>query len=113
MGSALSFPHVPQCSQLDNATTVQLPPTAPPHSMHLSLSEWVQSRAIIVVQLLSHAQFFVTPQTAAGQALLSTISQSLVNFRPIESVMLSNHLIFCPPATPSASSLSQHQGLSQ
>ena len=41
--------------------------------MHLSLSEWIQSRDIVVVvQLLSHAQFFVTPQTAAGQALLSS-----------------------------------------
>ena len=82
--------------------------------MHLSLSEWIQSRAIVVFQLLSHAQFFETPQTAAGQALLSsTISQSLLNFMSTESVMPSNHLIFCLPASPFAFSLSQHQGLSQ
>ena len=53
--------------------------------------------------LLSHVQFSVTPWTAAHQAPLSfTISQSLLKFMSIESVMLSNH--FNP---------SHHQGLSQ
>ena len=38
----------------------------------------------------------LTPQTAACQAPLScTISQSLLKFMSIESVMLSNHLILC------------------
>ena len=38
----------------------------------------------------------VTPWTAARQASLSfTISQSLLKFTPIESVVLSNHLILC------------------
>ena len=49
----------------------------------------------VVVQLLSHVQLFVTPWTAACQAFLSlTISQSLPKFMSIESLMLSNHLIF-------------------
>ena len=48
----------------------------------------------VVVQLLSHLPLFVTAWTAAGQApLSSTISQSLLKFMSIESVMLSNHLI--------------------
>ena len=49
-------------------------------------------------QSLSHIQFFATPWTAAHQASLSfTISQSLLKFTSIESVMLSNHLILCYP----------------
>ena len=40
----------------------------------------------------------MTPQTAAFQAPLSfTISQTLLKFMSIESVMLSNHLILCHP----------------
>ena len=45
--------------------------------------------------VMSH---FVTPWTAACQASLSiTNSQSLLKLMSIESVMLSNHLIFCHP----------------
>ena len=52
----------------------------------------------IVVQLLSCVRFFVTPWTAAHQApLSSTISQSLLKFMLIASVMLSDHLILCYP----------------
>ena len=40
----------------------------------------------------------MTPWTAAHLAsLLFTISQSLLKLMSIESVMLSNHLILCPP----------------
>ena len=40
----------------------------------------------------------MTPRTAAHQApLSSTISQGLLKFLSIESVMLSNHLILCCP----------------
>ena len=40
----------------------------------------------------------VTPWTAACQASLSfTISQSLLRLTSIESVMASNHLVFCHP----------------
>ena len=50
------------------------------------------------VQSLSHVQLFATPWTAACQApLSSTVSQNLLRFMPIESVMLSNPLIlWCP-----------------
>ena len=52
----------------------------------------------IVALLLSHVRLFVTPWTAAHQASLSfTISQSLLKFTSIESVMPSNHLILCHP----------------
>ena len=51
-------------------------------------------KVFFVVQSLSHVQLFATPRTAACRALLSsTISQSLLKFVSIESVMLSNHLI--------------------
>ena len=52
----------------------------------------------IVVQSLSRVRLFVTPWTAAYQASLSfTISQSLLRFMSIESVMPSNHLFLCHP----------------
>ena len=52
----------------------------------------------VVVQSLSHVQFFVTPWTAAHQASLSfTVSWSLPKLMSIESVMLPNHLILCCP----------------
>ena len=51
-----------------------------------------------LVQLLSWAQLFVTPCTAACQASLSiTNSRSLLKLMFFESVMPSNHLIFCHP----------------
>ena len=51
-------------------------------------------KVFFVVQSLSHVQLFATPQTTACQApLSSTISQSLLKFVSIESVMLSNHFI--------------------
>ena len=52
----------------------------------------------IVVQLLSRVQLFATPWMAACQVTLSfTISQNLLKFMSIESVMSSNHLILCRP----------------
>ena len=55
-------------------------------------------RIVVVVWSLSCVRLFVTPWTVACQALLSfTISQSLLQFLSIESVMLSNHLILCHP----------------
>ena len=51
-----------------------------------------------IVQLPSLVLLYATPQTAARQASLSlTISQSLLKFMSIESVMPSNHLILCHP----------------
>ena len=49
-------------------------------------------------QSLSHVRVFVTPWTAARQASLSiTNSQSLFKLMSTESVIQSNHLIFCHP----------------
>ena len=53
---------------------------------------------MVVVQLISCAQLFVTRWTAACQAtLFFTISQSLLKLMPIESVKPSNHLILFIP----------------
>ena len=53
---------------------------------------------IVVVQLLSYVQLFVTQWTAAYQASLSfTISRSLLKLTSIVSMMPSNHLILCCP----------------
>ena len=50
------------------------------------------------VQSLSHVRLFVTPWTSARQASLSIAnSRSLLKIMSIESVMPSNHLIFCHP----------------
>ena len=50
------------------------------------------------VQSLSHIRCFSTPRTAAHQASLSiSNSQRLSKLMSIESVMPSNHLIFCCP----------------
>ena len=52
----------------------------------------------IVVQSLSCVWLFVTLWTVARKDSLSfTISQSLLKFMSIESVMSSNHLILCLP----------------
>ena len=56
---------------------------------------------IVVVQSLNYAQLFATPWTAAHQTSLSfTISQSLLKFMSIESVIPSNNLILCCPLLP-------------
>ena len=53
---------------------------------------------VVIIQSLSRVQLFVTPRTAAHQASLSiTIFWSLLKLMSIESVMPSNHLIFCWP----------------
>ena len=50
------------------------------------------------VQSLSRVRLFVTPWTAALQVSLSvTNSRSLLRLTSIESVVPSNHLIFCRP----------------
>ena len=51
---------------------------------------------LVVVQLLSCIQLFVTPWTTACKAFLSfTIFQSLLKLMSVESMTPSNHLIFC------------------
>ena len=59
---------------------------------------WEAFYTIVVVQWLSCNWLSVTPWTAACQASLSIIfSQSLFKLMSTESVMSSNHLIFCLP----------------
>ena len=51
---------------------------------------------IVAVKSLSHVQLFEAPWTEACQASpSSTISQSLLKFMSIESVILPSHLILC------------------
>ena len=53
---------------------------------------------LFVVESLSHVWLFVTSWTAAHQTSLSfTISQSSLKLMSIESVLPSDHLIFCRP----------------
>jgi len=68
------------------------------NSIHYPASLWGLSSFAAVVSSLSHVQLFVTLWTAAPQPCLSfTISQNLLRFMYIESMMLSNHLILCHP----------------
>ena len=67
---------------------------------HESRREWqpIPVFRFSSVQSLSCVQLFATPWTAARQASLSIInSWSLLKLTSIESVMPSNHLIFCHP----------------
>ena len=71
------------------------PILTPPHQIYLNS---MPSFLLLFSQSLSPAWLFVTPWTAALQASLSfTISQNLLKFTSIESVMLSNRLILCCP----------------
>ena len=59
---------------------------------------WLCTSGLVVVQLLSCVQLFVTPWPAAHQASLSfTTSWSLPKLMSIELVRPSNHLILCCP----------------
>ena len=58
--------------------------------------QFSQFSSVSSVQSLSRVQLSATPWTAAHQASLSfTIYQTLPKFMSTESVMPSNHLIFC------------------
>ena len=72
-----------------------LPPVRWGTELHSYLLGHLQEQ---IVQLLSHAQLFATPWTAAHQASLSiTNSWTLLKLTSIELVMPSNHLILCHP----------------
>ena len=89
------------------------------------LSDWTELNwTYIIIMLLlfspvlNYVLLFVTPWSVACQASLSfTISHSLLKFKSIESVMLSNHLILCQPLLllpsifPSIRVLSNESGL--
>ena len=58
----------------------------------------IESPQFSLVQWLSHVRLFATPWTAVCEAFLSiTNSRSSLKLMSIESVMPSNHLIFCRP----------------
>ena len=88
--------------QPDRAVVLNLESDQEPHSealFHIFLC-WPPFPEIcrwgFAVQLLSHVQLFVTPWTATHHAPLSfTISQRLLKFISIESVMPSSYLILC------------------
>ena len=64
----------------------------------ISKKVYLSSVQFSSVQLLSCVRLFATPWIAACQASLSiTNSRSLLKLMPIESVMLSSHLILCRP----------------
>ena len=51
---------------------------------------------LVIVQLLSRVQLFVTPRSAAPPASLSfTVSWNFLKLMCIESIMPSNHFILC------------------
>ena len=52
---------------------------------------------VAAVQSSSHGPFCANPWTAARQASLSIKSRSLLKLMSVESVMPSNHLVFCYP----------------
>ena len=57
---------------------------------------WFPWYVVAVIQSLNHVRLFATPWIEALQfPLPSLISRRLFKFRSIESVMLSNQLIFC------------------
>ena len=61
-------------------------------------SRWTTCHGSQLLLSCSFLSDFATPWTAAHQAPLSfTISQNLLKFTSIESVMPSNHLILCCP----------------
>ena len=73
-------------------------PSCQSDGYHLTAATWALEVSlaifVVVVQLLSCVQLFVTPRTAAHQASLSfTIFQSLLKLMFIDSVLPSNHLI--------------------
>ena len=89
-----------------------------PHFLYYYTSHFL-SLIVVVVQLLRHVWLFVTPwmcqNTRLCRRLSSTLSQSLLKFMSIESVMLSNHLIlchslsFCLQFFPASGSFPMHQ----
>ena len=67
------------------------------HVLRCSLQHCLQ-QSVQFSSVTQSCWLFVTPWTAAHQASLSiTNSQSLLSLMSIESVMPSNHLIFCCP----------------
>ena len=116
-----SPPHRPACCWLgwEGVPPVHPPMWPPlPHSplqseMSGARGAWGHpgARPFTVVAIIQLCRLFVTPWTATRQISLSfTISQSLLKFMSIESLIPSRRL---SSPSPPALNLSQHQGLSQ
>ena len=59
---------------------------------------WMRTKQRFCCSVTKSCPTFCNPMAVARQASLSfTVSRSLLRFRSIESVRLSNHLIFCCP----------------
>ena len=72
------------------------------------------THSLVVIQFLSHFQFFVTPWTVAGQVFLSfSVSLSFLRLMSVESVMPSQPFHPMSPHHALSLNLSQHQGLFQ
>ena len=85
-----------------------------PQEIREKVSWRLKRRIVVVVQSINCVWLFATQWTAAYQASLSfTISQSLLKFMCIKSVMPSKYLILCSPPSPVALNFSQHHGLFQ
>ena len=80
-----SHPNVPRTHTLE---PVHLPSKQTTHIPATGLGGFLSC-----VQALSHVQLFETPWTAAWEAPLSSLFQSLLKFMSNESVTLSHHLI--------------------
>ena len=73
--------------------------------------EWTTEQQQFSRSVMSNS---AVPRIVARQASLSiTNSWNLLKLMSITSVMPSNHLVLCPPPSPPAFDLSQHQGLFQ
>ena len=92
--------HIPLVSDaIQPPHPLSSPSPASNFSQHQGLLYWIvlNKGVFLIVQSLSHVWLFATPWTVAHQASLSfTISQSLLKFLSIQSVMPSNHLILSP-----------------
>ena len=66
--------------------------------MLINIKQLFKVPTIVIVQSPSCVLLFAIPWTAACQAsLFFTLSQSLLKLMSVESMILSNHLIFCHP----------------
>ena len=82
----------------DNLQIYLILPVQTQQKTPANLSFLASELVLVIVQSLICVRFFVTPRTAAYQALLSfNVSWSLLKLMSIESVMPSSHRILCCP----------------
>jgi len=76
-----------------------MPVTAPSEEQHqrFHTAGEIFVIVIVVIQLLSHAQLFVTPYCSMPGSPVLHYLQEFAYFMPFELVMLFNHFILCDP----------------